>query len=520
MPTGTYTTSDLAPAPQQIGAYSQADLAPQRDFSRLTANPNREGTYAVNTPQGNTLQVPYSNVPVVQRLQGFNLAPYDAKRYAKDFDAGGGNGLTAASLLSGNSPGHQAMDQAAQTVPIHSVGDVASNLGSGSVRVTMLPIAHPINTAMGALKSAAYLGGTAMGVQMPESFNPITPIAEQFAQNPAGEAVAAIPQVALALAGMGAAKSPIGALEDSGGSGGSGGVFRTPLVKDQNYTPTQLRARAAATAYGNTSAGTVPQDLAANTGSILRDTAAQTPDAVAAINSKNPLASVQADIDLHHAAQARIDRAHETILDPVRNRPVDTSAIQQAVQPSPEQLQGMDPADVNVVNRMQARAANVTTLGGLNKFRQFMNTEDTTLRGNPSYAQTIGTPALVHDMANAAREAYYNALQDVTGQDFTGLKRMEGALIKQSAGLQSALPRLSMAEARANAPFDWRNTVGDVLEGTTRSGAPGLPIISGAATKIGEAVKGTKLAQMQRQLQTFYSDLPSQSTIQIPKLRR
>ena len=117
------------------------------------------------------------------------------------------------------------------------------------------------------------------------------------------------------------------------------------------------------------------------------------------------------------------------------------------------------------------------------------------------------------------REAYYNALQDVTGQDFTGLKRMEGALIKQSAGLQSALPRLSMAEARANAPFDLRNATGDILEGTTRSGAPGLPIISGAATKIGEAVKGTKLAQMQRQLQTFYSDLPAQSTVHVPQVR-
>ena len=453
MPTGAYTAADLAPTPQQTGAYSQADLAPQQP-----------GLW--------------------QRFKGAIGSAQDA------------------------------FDKAAQTQPVDtsSIGgfarSVGNDLGAGAVRV-FTPLAHPVQAAVGMAK----MGSAAMG-NFGDDLEIAQGIVKPFIQNPSGEAVAAIPQAALALAGMGEAKAPMQAIEDSGGGGG---VFRTPPVEGQNYTPTQLRARAAATAYGNASAGTVPQDLAAKTGSILRDTAAHEPEAVAAINGKNPLSAVQADIDLHQAAQARIDQAHETILAPVRNRPVDTSAIQQAVHPSPEQLQGMDPADVNVVNRMQARAANVTTLGGLNKFRQFMNTEDTTLRGNPSYAQTIGTPALVHDMANATREAYYNALQDVTGQDFTGLKRMEGALIKQSAGLQSALPRLSMAEARANAPFDLRNATGDILEGTTRSGAPGLPIISGAATKIGEAVKGTKLAQMQRQLQTFYSDLPAQSTVQMPQ---
>ena len=281
-----------------------SNLAPQQDFSRLTANPNGEGTYAVKTPQGDTIQVPYSNVPVAQRLQGFNLAPDDAKRYGKDFDAGGGNGLTGASFLSGNSPGHQAIDQAAQTGPNNSIAGVANNLGAGSVRATIQPIAHPIDTVKGLAKTALWAGGQVAGVPMPESFNPITPIVQQFVRNPGGEAVAAIPQVALALAGMGEAKAPMQAIEDSGGGGG---VFRTPPVEGQNYTPTQLRARARRRPMEMLLPGTVPQDLAAKTGLILRDTAAHEPEAVAAINGKIPSRppQLQADIDLHQAAQAR-----------------------------------------------------------------------------------------------------------------------------------------------------------------------------------------------------------------------
>jgi hypothetical protein len=129
-------------------------------------------------------------------------------------------GWSIGSVLSGTDPAHQAFDKATQTVPVDtsSIGKLMSslgtNLGAGATRI-LTPIVHPLNTVAGIAQTGrAALGN--VGDQYDLAQKAITP----FVQNPSGEAVAAIPQAALALAGGGEAGPVARAVDDSGGGGG------------------------------------------------------------------------------------------------------------------------------------------------------------------------------------------------------------------------------------------------------------------------------------------------------------
>ena len=92
--------------------------------------------------------------------------------------------------------GQAAIDEAATPPPVTSVGSTANALGAGATRVVLSPIAHPVRTAegVGTMLRAA-MGDTAAQQEFGQS------VVEPFVRNPSGEAVAAIPQAALALAG-------------------------------------------------------------------------------------------------------------------------------------------------------------------------------------------------------------------------------------------------------------------------------------------------------------------------------
>jgi hypothetical protein len=110
-----------------------------------------------------------------------------------------------------------AVDTAAQTEPINlkngvggAVESTLNDLGAGAVRATLQPLVHPVQTLKG------------MGEAAIAPFNP-KPFVEQgqnmerqFAANPSGESVAALPQAAMALAGGGKAtgNEPLPALGD------------------------------------------------------------------------------------------------------------------------------------------------------------------------------------------------------------------------------------------------------------------------------------------------------------------
>ncbi len=515
---------------------------PQHDFSSLTANPKGEGTYKIKTGDGQTIDVPYSNVPVfTKNLQGTSFAsPEEESRFTKD---------------AANDP-HRPTYWNVLTNPIgagaqQGVGQGALQVGGQAINAMAQPFAHPIDTLANTAKT---LGWVARNIDNPlggaadESGNPITPIVQKFAadkseggtplalENLAGNLIGGVEGGRLAGASITGVK-PSAALANSPIAGDlnrfipeaveNGAIpsaakklasSKNVTIGGQNFTPAQLNAHAAVLAEGNPGAtpGYVPQRQAMSTGSILRDTAALHPELTAKIFGDDPVANLEAEIGLRKAAQLRIDQAHRSILQQVGEHPVDTAAIQRAVLPTAAQMQGIDPAELPVISGLIGRARNVSTLDGLNEFRQFMNAEDLSLRGNPSYAKSIGMPQMVHRMANAARDSYYAQLEGASGLDLSDMKNMEGSLIQQTNALTSAKPRLTSADAKFDAPFDTRKALGDIVEGATRTGQPGVPVIGGIATKAGELLRGSKLDQLQRLSRKFYADLPEQPTVQLP----
>ena len=162
-------------------------------ISNLTANPKGEGTYAVSASDGRVLQVPYSSVPVAQGLTGFTLSQADNARYEKDAAADPHrpsfwNSLTNP-VGSGEReqgfgfPGKVTSGGLAE-LPGRVLGEVipggAAQVGGQAIKAMVQPVLHPVDTVTGGLKTAAYADGHAMGVPMPEEWNPVTPIVQKY----------------------------------------------------------------------------------------------------------------------------------------------------------------------------------------------------------------------------------------------------------------------------------------------------------------------------------------------------
>jgi hypothetical protein len=388
---------------------------------------------------------------------------------------------------------------------------VGSNLGAGAVRV-FSPLVHPLETAHGIAQTGlAALGDTAAQQAVGEG------IIRPFVENPSGEAVAAIPQAALALAG-------------AGGKGGLAGetsdVLKTPVAErdipvvskfarqraaapGENFTPQQASSHAAVIAEGSAAGDTgyIPRDIAQATGSKLRQIAAQSPDEITAIRTGTPEDAYAAHQSILQKAKAEIDQRHAAALGTAQDAPVDMRPVQQSIQPTKYQLEGMDQADADAINALQQRAGQVKTLRGLNEFRQQLATEDTTLRNPMAQGKSALYPQAVRNMYSAVRDAYYDQLEKATGQNFQADKRLEGNIIQEMRGALNSGTRLSVGEARENAALP-RQTAADIIEGAGSGNRISIPIIGGVASRFAKSIRGTKLGQIQQHLQRFYGDLP------------
>jgi hypothetical protein len=160
---GQVSTLDAAPGERQT---------PQHDFSSLTANSKGEGTYQINTSDGQTVAVPYSNVPVfTENLRGSSFAsPDEQERFEKDAAA----------------DPHRPTFWNALTNPVGSggtemgpVGWVQQAGGTG-INASVQSVAHPIDTAKGIAKTAAYVGGNLVGAPVPQEWNPVDGIIQQY----------------------------------------------------------------------------------------------------------------------------------------------------------------------------------------------------------------------------------------------------------------------------------------------------------------------------------------------------
>jgi 2'-5' RNA ligase len=490
----------------------------------LTDNPNGEGLYQMRSPAGQTISVPYSKV-VDARNQGHQFAN-DAEqgRFNKDYAADparqGEPGFSAPPTLgqrlkSALTHPLNSMEAAAQ--PISRPHDATAaemaatdlyNAAAGETAVARHPlrtaatvVTAPVEAALHPAETFQQLneGGPEAGAYM---------LGQGLATAGAAKALPELP------AAMGAAKSDLASQKIPLLS--KWARNRTP-VPEENFTPQHAQAHAAVIAEGNAAGDTgyIPNNIAQSTTSKVRQIAADNKPLVTAIKEGSPedaLAAHQAILD---KAKREIDVRHNAALSPLADSPVDMTPVQKAIQPSKYELEGMDPSDASAIKDLQQRAGQIKTLRGLNEFRQQLSTEDSTLRNPMAQGKSALYPQAVRKLYGAVRDAYYQALEGATGQDFQGDKRLEGSIIQEQRGLLNASPRLAAAEARESASKGFLGNAADVVEGKG-STSSGIPIIGGVANKFADALRGTKLKQIQRQLRTLYSDLPAESAPPAP----
>ncbi len=499
-----------------------------------------EGTYPMWDTAGHKQAIHYSQVPS-KRGQGYQfdtnkipergLTPQDAfnRDYAADPARENETGLRGAptagqmisrfarhplnTLESLSQPTSRPANASALEIPATDL----ANVGSGGISV----IRHPIQTASGILQSVgapisvpvqAALGQRTILQDTADQIKNSTP--EQAAYS-IGQGIATAGAEEALPTGISAAKE---SLAERNVPVLSKFARNRTAVPNENFTPIQAKSHAAVIAEGSAAGDTgyIPKDIAQATSTKLRETAAANPNEIQAIQHGSPEDAFAAHQSILQKAKAEIDQRHETALAPVADRPVDMTGVQKAIQPTKYELEGMDPTDAKALTDLQQRAGQIQTLRGLNEFRQQLATEDTTLRNPMAQGKSALYPQSVRNLYGAVRDAYYDALEKATGKDFQADKRLEGNIIQEQRGALSSAPRLTVAEAKEGATLP-RQTFGDIVEGTTRTGQPGIPIIGGVASKFGRAIRGTKLGQIQQHLQRFYSDLPEAPTADVQR---
>lgn len=132
-----------------------------------------------------------------------------------------------------------AVDKAATTEPVTGFKSVLNNLGAGATRLTLSPLAHPVQFAGGLVKTLA----AGMGDQQAKN-ELVQGMVKPFLENPSGEAVAAVPQAAMALIGgrtAAAEEIPSGTIPLAKNLGERFGGYRSPVIP----TPLQAASKAA-----------------------------------------------------------------------------------------------------------------------------------------------------------------------------------------------------------------------------------------------------------------------------------
>lgn len=302
------------------------------------------------------------------------------------------------------------------------------------------------------------------------------------------------------------------AAEEAGGAVSRFANKGQQLIPGENYTAAHHQALSSALARG-TGMGKdfIAPDVATDIGSRVRQAAADNPALAQAIQKGTPKDALGATQRVLQEAQNQIDTQHNAARAPVANQPVDMKPVQNAI-PAPKRF--YTDAESKSLGDLKDRVGKVQTLDDLNDFRQYLNKETA-----PQYRESAiaaGRSSIQDDAlmnaATAARNHYYDSLQDATGLDFQPAKRQEAGLMKAQEALQNATPGLVNKDVIANEDKGKVATAADVLEGGTKITHGGLPVVGYAAEKL----RGTPLDQMHRQLKTAFSDLPKPSAYRGP----
>ena len=230
-----YIPVDRASAAIQSG-FKQTDVA----GVSMTANPKGEGTYAVKTPIGGTIQVPYSNVPVLQGLQGYSLTSADAARFQKD-SANDSSlhvkpylGFTPGNIASNVGTGLKQLGQGVVTA-LSDVGGAILPQSLGGDPINNLALVHHIWAPMqaeAAKATAAQPNGTMTVSGVAHNVAAGIPIVGPWAANIAEQAASGDPGGAIARAATQVyAPKVIGPLADAAIQGASKAALlgKTPV---------------------------------------------------------------------------------------------------------------------------------------------------------------------------------------------------------------------------------------------------------------------------------------------------
>jgi hypothetical protein len=440
--------------------------------SDITSNPNGEGTYRMVGRSG-PVQIPYSNVTAAKGQGMMFSGASDRDRYAKD--AAADPNADSRSLLQ---KAKDRFDIAQQQVA-----------GAGPDGVPQLA-AHPQTPAMQSSLLAPSTYGKAISDTVSGLAKPLAHIPSQIAsyggfKNPAdqggpiqsivnnpdkGAGVAdALTQVGTGLL-LGKATEAVAPAVDAI-SNKISSMRGNSVISGQNYTPNHARAFEGAIAPA-TSMGKnfIPQTVTPEALSPIRGTAARMAQGTpveqgivktATSSSTPPLDRIGAYQKIVQNAIGDLEAQHAPALAQSANVPVDTTPIVQRLRAriSPTTA----PADASAIQELIGRVKQAKTIGDLNTFRQELNDETAPqYRMSQVQAGRTGVSAeAANDLTGWVRNAYYDNLEQATGQDYGPLKRQEANLMTVQEALQNQQAPLSQAEAKFSAPTTIREKMGN-----------------------------------------------------------
>jgi hypothetical protein len=440
-----------------------AAQSPAHDYSSLTANPKGEGTYQIRTSDGQTVPVPYSNVPVfTQGLQGTSFAsPDEQARFQKDAAA----------------DPHRPTFWNALTNPVGSGGrdqgllGGALQFGGQAVKAMAQPFQHPAQALEGAAKTAAYLGGQGMGVSMPEAWNPATAVAQQYATDQqAGGNALALENLGGQLAGgieggrmMGAALTGVkpspslgpvnnvipGAVERGvipGAVGAMGDKLSSISDKAENYLrpkPSPLVVSQSEVAARNLSAAVLPASKDAT--NFIQAAQQEVPNILDyAKRTGNPL---NTQLEFSKAAQGYAQEVRgfyeNDLLGPVQNKLVRTSGT-------------------GFGSRMGEGQDTYATLGEIDKRVTAINQQlDAPAMNADDARRALASKQGLQDEAAGLRNILHQNLSDASGltpDQVADIRQRVGRSYELANDTNAAVTQRMQSAAKAEAaPLDWRS---------------------------------------------------------------
>ena len=467
----------------------------------------------MTSPDGKTGYIPRDNVPAAMQ-SGFKPTPSQVKEPGFWENLGHTFGI-------GQQEG-QAQQQQLQQHPIQSILEMAAGpgyqvvkgLAGGFMRSTgelgqsvdALRGGNAPEASLHAISAVPILGPAV--IKMAQEAPATTPgqsylsqVASAATPGNIGTAVGTSAQIApLAL---GAADNVAPGRPTVGGS--------PPPIPGQNYTPTQLKAHAGlisrSTGLGD---NFIPQQAAADTGSIIRQTAANNPAiAKVAVKGGSTPVNIAAFQNILQKANTALEAPHAATIAQYADAPADLSSVQSAVTSSlPKTLAGVAPEDVSALQQLSDRLGTVKTMGGFNDLRRWLNNEASSsyIKDSISANRSSTVNGAYRTAADAARNAYFDQLQNHSGIDFQPIKSQQSALMSQQEGLAGVAQKLSSQQAIADEPKSLQQVLSDALTGgrALKAGP-----VAGTAQLVAEKVlRRTPLTQPNYLIRKTLSDLP------------